>query len=199
MQIDTSKLASIITLAALTSLLVSITSTTYAQKQMIQHIMIATGTATSSISPQADNITLGNPSFNYTGYDKTTSFKPNIVNGTHEIQVSFTGHGILNSINTTDNGSAVITNGTNGKIFTLGKGMIVSKNGAGTVTFEFQGIGHYGADGKLRDTGEIWTPHQAGPGVEGTGKLAFLSDTNNIYKDVIDKAGNSITKFWFWK
>lgn len=198
MQIDTYKLASIITLAALVSLLVSIPSITYAQK-MIQHIMIATGTTTSSISPQADNVTLGNPDFNYTGYDKTTSFKPTIVNGTHEIQITFTGHGIVNGINTTDNGSAVIRNGTNGKIFTLGKGMLVSNIGAGTVTFEFQGSGHYGADGKLRDTGEIWTPHQPGPGVKGTGNLAFLSDTNNIYKDVIDKAGNTVTKIWFWK
>jgi hypothetical protein len=56
MQIDTSKLASIVTLAALASLLVSIPSVTYAQKQMIQHIMIAIGTATSAISPQADTL-----------------------------------------------------------------------------------------------------------------------------------------------
>jgi hypothetical protein len=90
--------------------------------------VIATGTATSSISPLASNITL-NPNFNYTGYDKTTSFKPIIVNGTHEIQVSFTGHGILNGINTTDKGSAVITNGTDGKIFTAGNGTIISNNG----------------------------------------------------------------------
>jgi hypothetical protein len=194
MQIGTSKLASIVTLAALASLLVSIPSVTYAQK-MIQHIMIAT----SSISPQANNVTLGNPDFYYTGYDKTTSFKPTTVNGTHKIQITFTGHGIVNGINTTDNGSAVIKNGTNGKIFTLGKGTLLSNNGVGKVTFEFQGSGQYGADGKLRDTGEIWTPHQPGPGVKGTGNLAFLSDTNNIYKDVIDKAGNTVTKIWFWK
>ncbi len=65
----------------------------------------------------------------------------------------------MNGINTTDNGSAVITNGTNGKIFTFGKGILVSNNDAGKVTFDFQGIGHYGADAKLRDVGEIWTPH----------------------------------------
>ena len=198
MQIGTSKLASIITLAALASLLVSIPSTAHAQK-MIQHIMIVTGTTTSSISPQADNITLGNPNFNYTGYDKTTSFKPATVNGTHEIQINFTGHGIVSGINTTDSGSAVITNGTNGKIFTFGKGMLVSDNGAGKVTFEFQGIGNRGADGKVRDTGQVWTPHQQGPGVMGTGNLAFLSNTNTLYKDVIDKAGNTVTKIWFWK
>jgi hypothetical protein len=198
MQIDTSKLVSIITLA-LVSLLVSITSTAYAQKQMIQHIMIATGTATSSISPQADNITLGNPNFNYTGYDKMTSFKSAIVNGTHEIQVSFTGHGVLNGISTTDNGSAVITNGTSGKIFTAGNGTIVSNNGTGTLSFVFQGTGHYGADGKLRDTGNVWKHLQPGPGAGGTGNLAFLNNTATIYKDEIDKAGNSITKIWFWK
>jgi hypothetical protein len=198
MQIDTSKLVFIITLA-LASLLVSITSTAYAQKQMIQHIMIATGTATSSISPQADNVTLGNPNFSYTGYDKTTSFKSAIVNGTHEIQVSFTGLGVLNGISTTDNGSAVITNGTNGKIFTAGNGTIVSKNGTGTLSFVFQGTGHYGADGKLRDTGNVWKHLQPGPGAGGTGNLAFLNNTATIYKDEIDKAGNSVTKIWFWK
>jgi len=70
MQIDTSKSVSIITLAALASLLVFITSNAYAQKQIVQQIVIATGTATSSISPLASNITL-NPNFNYAGYDKT--------------------------------------------------------------------------------------------------------------------------------
>lgn len=196
MQTDTSKLVSIIiiTLAALASLLVSITSTAYAQKQMI-----ATGTTTSPISPQAANITLGNPNFNYTGYDKTTSFRPAIVNGTHEIQVTFAGHGILNGISVTDNGSAVITNGTNGKIFTAGNGTMVSNNGAGTLSFVFQGTGHYGADGKLRDTGNVWKHNQPGPGVGATGNLAFLNNTATIYKDEIDKAGNAITKIWFWK
>jgi hypothetical protein len=193
MQIDTSKLVSIITLT-LASLLVSITSTAYAQKQMT-----ATGTATSSISPQADNVTLGNPNFTYTGYDKTTSFKSAVVKGIHEIQVSFKGHGVLNGISTTDNGSAVITNGTNGKIFTAGNGTIVSKNGTGTLSFVFQGTGHYGADGKLRDTGNIWKHLQPGPGAGGTGNLAFLNNTATIYKDEIDKAGNAITKIWFWK
>lgn len=193
MQIDTSKIVSIFTLT-LASLLVSITSTAYAQEQMM-----ATGTATSSISRQADNITLGNPNFNYKGYDKTTSFKSAIVKGIHEIQVSFTGHGVLNGISTTDNGSAIITNGTNGKIFTAGNGTIVSNNGTGTLSFVFQGTGHYGADGKLRDTGNVWKHLQAGPGAGGTGNLAFLNNTATIYKDEIDKAGNSVTKIWFWK
>lgn len=195
MQIDTPKLVSIVISAALASLLVSFTSTAYAQ-QTVHQIKIATG---SSITPQADNVTIGNPDFTYTGYDKTTSFKPMIANGTHEIQVSFTGHGNLNGINTTDNGSAVITNGTDGKIFTAGEGRIVSNNGAGTISFEFQGTGHYGADGKLRDTGNIWTHNQPGPGVEATGNLAFLKNTATIYKDEIDKAGNAVTKVGFWK
>jgi len=47
----------------------------------------------------------------------------------------------------------------------------------------FKGIGHYGADGKLRDTGTIFN----------------TKGTVGIYKDKIDKNGNTITKVWFWK
>jgi hypothetical protein len=107
-------------------------------------------TSTSSLYTNLINITLGNLQLSYTGYDNTTSFKPAIVNGTHGIEVSSRGHGILNGINITDNGNAVITNGTGGTIFTVGDGKLVSNNGAGTLVFAFQGTGHYGADGKLR-------------------------------------------------
>lgn len=128
------------------------------------------------------------------------------VNGTHGIEVSFAGHGVLNGMNITDSGNAVITNGTNGTIFTSGDSKLVSQNGAGTLHFAFQGIGHYGADGKLRDVGNIFQHHAAVvvPGqhpvpFETTGNLAFLGNTAAIYKDEIDKAGNAVTKVWFWK
>jgi hypothetical protein len=47
-----------------------------------------TTTTTSLSSTDGSNITLGNPQLNYTEYDKTTTFKPAIVNGTHGIEAT---------------------------------------------------------------------------------------------------------------
>jgi hypothetical protein len=201
MQIDKSTLV-LVVLAALSGLLAS-TSTAYIQKQIIQDVLATNITTTPSASSNIDNITLGNSQVSYTGYDKTTSFKPAIVNGTHGIEISFTGHGILNGINITDNGSAVVTNGTGGTIYTAGDAKLVSSNGAGTLAFAFQGTGHYGADGKLRDIGNIFQHHhligKLPIAFKATGNLAFLDNMVGIYKDEIDKAGNAVTKIWFWK
>src|SRR5215469_4719235 len=75
--------------------LVSITIITYAPNHIIQNVIATNITSTSSTSANGSNITLGTPQV-YTEYDKTTGFKPAVVNGTHGIQISFTGHGILN-------------------------------------------------------------------------------------------------------
>jgi len=56
-------------------------------------------------------------------------------------------------------------------------------------SYNFQGKGQYGADGKLRD---IITDLQT----NATGKLAFLGNVVVIDKNEIDKAGNAITKYW---
>ena len=202
MQIHRSTLV-IVVVAILAGLLASITSTAYTPKQIIQDVVATNGTTTLSSPPYIGNITLGNPQLSYTEYYRTTSFKPVIVNGTHGIEVSFTGHGILNGMNITDNGNAVITNGTGGTIFTSGDAKLVSNNGAGTLAFAFQGTGHYGTDGKLRDIGSIFQHHhQIGNlpiAFKATGNLAFLDNMVGIYKDEIDKAGNAVTKIWFWK
>src|SRR3989442_15353396 len=118
MQIDRSTLM-IVVVAALAGLLASITSTAYATTEVIQSVAATNSTTSPSSPPNIDIIILGNPQLNYTGYDKTTSFKPAIVNGTNGIEISFAGHGILNGMNITDNGTAVITNGSGGTIFTV--------------------------------------------------------------------------------
>ena len=193
----------IVVVAALAGLLASIIGTAYATTQVIQSVAATNSTTSPSSPPNIDNITLGNPQVSYTGYDKTTNFKPATVNGTNGIEISFAGHGILNGMNITDNGNALITNGSGGTIFTVGDGKLVSNNGAGTLTFAFQGTGHYGADGKLRDIGNIFQRHhligQLPIAFKATGNLAFLDNTVAIYKDEIDKAGNAVTKIWFWK
>jgi hypothetical protein len=202
MQIDRSTLM-IVVVAALAGLFASITSTAYATTQVIQSVAATNSTTSPSSPPNINKIILGNPQLNYTEYDKTTSFKPANVNGTHGIEISYIGHGILNGMNITGNGNAVITNGSGGTIFTVGDGKLVSNNGAGTLSFAFQGTGHYGTDGKLRDIGNIFQRHhligKLPIAFKATGNLAFLDNMVGIYKDEIDKAGNAVTKIWFWK
>jgi hypothetical protein len=152
----------LVVLAALACVLVSITIITYAPSWIIQNVIATNRTSTSSPSANSSNITLGSPQ-TYTEYDKIT-FKPAIVNGTHGIQASFTG------------GKAFITNSTGGAIYWAGRHDT-------SHAFTFQGIGHYGPDGKLRDTGTVFN----------------FGGMVGIYKDVIDKNGNIITKVWLWK
>ena len=62
---------------------------------------------TNTIGVIRSNVTFGNPQFIGTEYDKTTSLKQATVNGTPGFQVSFTGNGVLNGVNVTDNGKAL--------------------------------------------------------------------------------------------
>ena len=186
-----------VVLAAFVFLVASISVTNYGPNQIIQKAIATNGTTntttTSLSSTNGSNITLGNPQLSYTEYDKTTSFKPTIINGTHGILATFTGYGILNGIKIIDNGKAFVTN-MSGALHTVARGVLVSGNGstAGTADHIDQAIGHYGADGKLRDTGIILN-------TKATGNLAFLGNMVGMYKDESDKAGNVITETWFWK
>jgi len=199
MQIHSSKSVTNVLAAFLFLFLVaSISGTNYKPDQIIQNAIATNGTTnttttTSLSSTDGSNITLGNPQLNYTEYDKTASFKPAIVNGTHGIEATFTDYGILDGIKITDNGKAFVTN-MSGALHTVARGVLVSGNGstAGTADHVDQGIGHYGADGKLRDTGIILNN-------KATGNLAFLGNMVGMYKDKSEKAGNMITETWFWK
>lgn len=186
-----------VVLAAFVFLVTSINVANYVPNQIAQKVFGTNGTTnTTTASLSSTNgsiITLGNPQLNYTEFDKVTSFKPAIVNGTHGIQISFTGYGILNGIKITDSGKAFVTN-MSGVLHTIASGVLVSGNGstAGTVDHIDRAIGHYGADGKLRDTGTILN-------TKATGNLAFLGNMVGMYKDESDKAGNVMTETWFWK
>jgi len=84
----------VIVVAALGFLVASITVATYIPNQIIQNVVATNSTTTttkSSSSPYTNlgNITLGNPQVNYTEYDKTTSSKPAVVNGTHGIHMEY--------------------------------------------------------------------------------------------------------------
>ena len=155
-----------------------------------QIIPKALATNTTPAGAIGSNITIGNPEFIGTAYDKATSLKPTIINGTHGFLVVFTGNGILNGINVTDSGKGFITNGPNGTVYFKGEGIWMGRiSNIGTATYNFQGRGQYGADGKLRDIiTELPT--------NATGKLAFLGNMIVIHKSEIDKAGIAITKYW---
>jgi hypothetical protein len=90
------------------------------------------------------------------------------------------GQGILNGINVTDKGKAFITNGTGGATYTTGSGEFASggigSSAARTAAFTFQGIGYYGADGKIRDTGIVIFNGK------GNGNLAFAGNAYGVYK-----------------
>jgi hypothetical protein len=89
-----------------------------------------------------------------------------------------------------DDGKGFITNRSDGIIYSKGEGVWTARDGAnGMATYSFQGIGQYGADGKLRD---IITDLQT----KATGNLGFLGNVVVIDKNEVDKAGNAITKYW---
>jgi hypothetical protein len=77
--------------------------------------------------------------------------------------------------------------GAGGATYTTGSGEFASggigSSAAGTAAFTFQGIGHYGADGKIRDIGIVIFNGK------GNGNLAFAGNAYGVYKDEIDKAG----------
>jgi hypothetical protein len=96
----------------------------------------------------------------------------------------------LTGVNVTDNGKGFITNKSDGAIYSQGGGVWMARNGSnGMATYSFQGTGHYGTGGKLRN---IITDLQT----KATGKLAFLSNVVVIDRNEIYKAGNAITKYW---
>jgi len=150
------------------------------------HKAIATNAA-----PAAANVTLGTPQLIGTEYDKPTSVKPTVVNGTHGLLATFAGHGVFfNGVNTTENATGFSTNITGGAVRTEGHGVVMSKNGM--ATFNFLAIGQVGPDGKARDVGTEFYP-------KATGDFASLANKTAVFKDEVDQAGNAVTKLWEFK
>ena len=172
---------SILVILFLGCTLVSITIFAGAHDQISQKALAINTTATSVQSTNGSSITLGTPQI-YTACEQHyfTGLKPTIINGTHELEESFTGHEILNGSIVSIHGKIFVTNGT------AGAGRIQTVVGYNVVhgnTPLFRGIDHIGADGKIRDIGTI---------INTKGMIG-------IYKGEIDKNGNAITKVWFWK
>jgi len=129
----------------------------------------------------------------YTEYDKPTSQKAVVVNGTHATEVTFSGHGTAKGVNFTDSGKALIMpRGNSGVINGKGHVSIMSSNGEKAST-TFQEIGHFDANGIITAIGVAFFDANA------TGRLAYLSNTVAIYKDQIYKDGTDRLVAWEWK
>jgi hypothetical protein len=135
---------------------------------------------------------LESPSFNYTESDISSSPKPVMVNGTHELVATFTGYGTINGIQVKDTGTAYLVSQGNDSVYTFGNGTLASKEGHGTLIYTFHSVGHYHQGGNFQYIGVIFDSNP-------TGSLSFLSNTIGIYKGWYDKSGNGMSKTWFWK
>jgi hypothetical protein len=153
-----------------------------------------TTTNTSSANSASINIatiSIGDPF--YKQNDKATSQKPVVVNGIHASEISFSGTGTANGTSFRDTGKALVMPRASGATYVQGNAVIMTNNTGEKATYTFQEIGHSAADGTISGNGAAFF------GSDATGKLAFLNNVVAIYKDQIDKAGNSKVIAWKWK
>jgi hypothetical protein len=132
-------------------------------------------------------VTLGNPYF--VEYDKTTSQKPTVINGTHVTEITFSGHGTAKDINFTDKGNALIIPRGGSAVLLKGKDNLVSSAGD-KASLNFMELGH--GNGIVKANGAAFYDAKA------TGKLAYLSNTVSVYTDEVDKHGNGKVLAWEW-
>lgn len=141
-----------------------------------------------------NNITLGNPF--YIEYDKITSQRPVVIQGgLHAFGVTFSGNGTVKGISFAQiGGRALIIPISKDTADIIGNGVITANDGNGNSTFGFREISHANAaDGTMRGSGATVFNANA------TGKMAFLSNTVAIFKEVQNKDGGAVIRAWEWK
>ena len=158
------------------------------------HLQIAM--AQNSTAPVTTNqltnssTTLGNPIF--TEHDKSTPPKPVVINGTHGLQASYLGSGVVKGVNFSANGTVFIVPRSNGSADLIGHAVISTVDGE-KGTYKFYSLGHTDANGTTRDNGAVFFR------TNSSGKLSAINDLVIVFKDQMDKAGNSMTIGWEWK
>lgn len=101
------------------------------------------------------------------------------------ILLSFTGHGILGGVNTTDTGTAFVTNGTGGDQYQVGHGKYMTASG-GVAPFTFIGVIHSGVS--------LGTQFNT----KASGDLSFAGNAAGIFK--VDLTPGKVSGMvWFWK
>jgi len=151
-----------------------------------------TSTNAPTTNTNTTSLTLRNPSYVYTEKDKGSIPKPTIFNGTRALMITYLGNGTLKGIPITDTGTAYVSLKSNGSLYTIGKGVLSTKDGSGISVYTFRAVGRYGPDGKLHHIGVSF-------GTNPVGTLAFLSNSVGMYKDEYDRPGNGMTTNYLWK
>ena len=136
------------------------------------------------------SITLRNPIF--TEHDKATPPKPIVINGTHGLQASYLGSGVVKGVNFSANGTVFIVPRSDGSADLRGHAVITTADGE-KGTYKFYSLGHTDANGTTRDNGAVFFR------TTSSGKLGAINDLVVIFRDQIDKAGNGMTIGWEWK
>lgn len=137
-------------------------------------------------------LTLGNPY--YVEYDKTTSQKPVVINGTtHATQITFSGHGMAKDVNITDNGKAlIIPRDTKGSAVLLQGNVNLISSSGDKASLDIKELGHMDPNGAIKANGAAFFDANA------TGRLSYLGNTVSIYTDQVDKTGNGKVLAWEW-
>ena len=157
----------------------------------LQIAMAQNSTAPVTTNQQTNSsITLGNPIF--TEHDKSTPPKPVVINGTHGLQASYSGSGVVKGVNFSVNGTVFIVPRSNGSADLSGHAVISTVDGE-KGTYKFYSLGHTDANGTTRDNGAAFFR------TTSSGKLSAINDLVIVFKDQIDKAGNGMTIGWEWK
>jgi hypothetical protein len=157
----------------------------------LQIAMAQNSTAPVTTNQQTNSsITLGNPIF--TEHVKVTPPKPIVINGTHGLQVSYSGSGVVKGVNFSSNGTVFIVPRSDGSADLSGHAVIITADGE-KGTYKFYSLGHTDANGTTRDNGTLFF------GTTSSGKLSAINDLVIVFKDQIDKAGNGMTIGWEWK
>ena len=157
----------------------------------LQIAMAQNSTAPVTTNQQTNSsITLGNPIF--TEHVKVTPPKPIVINGTHGLQVSYSGSGVVKGVNFSSNGTVFIVPRSDGSADLSGHAVIITADGE-KETYKFYSLGHTDANGTTRDNGTLFFS------TTSSGKLSAINDLVIVFKDQIDKAGNGMTIGWEWK
>jgi hypothetical protein len=136
----------------------------------------------------------------YIELDKISNRKAVVVNGTttatNATEVSFSGNGTARGVIYTDSGEGLVIPRENRVIFIKGYVTMITSSG-GTSSASFQEIGHPMIDANntiiINASGAAFFDSKA------TGKLAFLSNSVAIYKDIIYNNGTDKVIGWEWK
>jgi hypothetical protein len=136
------------------------------------------------------SIALGNPVF--IEHDKGTPPKPVVINGTHGLEVSYSGSGVVKGVNFSANGTVLIVPRSDGSADGGGHAVITTTDGE-KGTYKFYSLGHQDASGSTRDNGAAFFH------TTSSGKLSIVKNLVVVFKDQKDKAGNGMTIGWEWK